>query len=247
MDRGAVRRRLVTKRRLEPPSTARRLAGESSLPGFRRCLAVTIAAVVCSAAAAGSAQKAVADDSFDALFRRGSEVNASLKTLTGRFTESTTSSLLTRPLIARGTVAVERPSRVILNYDEPEARVVLIDGDRLTVSWPGRHIKQVTNVASAQRRVQKYFVDSTPAELRSNFEIESRRAEDRPGTYRLTMVPKRKQIREGLTRLELWLDQSSLLLSAMRMTFPNGDTKLMVLTDVVANAPLDSTVFQIDP
>ena len=61
------------------------------------------------------------------------------------------------------------------------------------------------------------------------------------------MVPKRKQIREGLTRLELWLDQSSLLLSAMRMTFPNGDTKLMVLTDVVPNAPLDPAVFKIEP
>ena len=62
-------------------------------------------------------------------------------------------------------MAVERPSRVILKYEEPEARVVLIDGDRMTVSWPGRHVKQVTNIATAQRRVQKYFVDSTPAEL----------------------------------------------------------------------------------
>ena len=209
--------------------------------------AVTIAAIVGGAAAAWSAQKAVAEDSFEALYRRGSQINTSLKTLTGRFTESTTSSLLTRPLIARGTVAVERPSRVVLHYEEPEARVVLIDGDRLTISWPGRQIKQVTNIASTQRRVQKYFVDSTPAELRSTFEIDSRKADDRPGTYRLTMVPKRKQIREGLTRLELWLDQSSLLLSAMRMTFPNGDTKLMVLTDLVVNAPLDSAVFKLDP
>jgi outer membrane lipoprotein-sorting protein len=241
---GRDRRVLVTRRGFEPASTARRPAGTSSV------LAVAIAAIVCTAAAGGAAwstQKAVADDSFDALYRRSSQINANLKTLTGRFTESTTSSLLTRPLIAHGTVAVERPSRVILNYEEPEARVVLIDGDRLTVSWPGRHIKQVTNIASAQRRVQKYFVDSSPAELRSNFEIESGMADDRPGTYRLTMVPKRKQIREGLTRLELWLDQSSLLLSAMRMTFPNGDTKLMVLSGVVANAPLDAAVFKIDP
>ena len=210
-----------------------------------------VAGVVCAAGGAAATrppQKAAADDSFDALYRRGSQINANLKTLTARFTETTTSSLLTRPLAARGTVAVERPSRVVLKYEEPEARIVLIDGDRLTVSWPGRHIKQVTNIASAQRRVQKYFVDSTPSELRSHFEIESRKADDRPGTYRLTMVPKRKQIREGLTRLELWLDQSSLLLSAMRMTFPNGDTKLMVLADVVSNAPLDSAaVFRIDP
>ena len=54
-------------------------------------------------------------------------------------------------------------------------------------------------------------------------------------------------VAEGLSRLELWLDQTSLLLAAMRMTFPNGDTKLMVLEDVVANAPLDPGVFTIVP
>ncbi len=58
------------------------------------------------------------------------------------------------------------------------------------------------------------------------------------------MVPKRKQIREGLTRLELWLDQSSLLLSAMRMTFPNGDTKMMAFDRRGANAPLDPARLQ---
>ena len=209
--------------------------------------AAAIAAVLWASASARPASPQAPDDSFDALYRRGSQINATLKTLTARFAETTTSSLLTRPLVARGIVAVERPSRVVLRYEEPEARVVLIDGDRLTASWPGRHLKQVTNIAGAQRRVQKYFVDSTPAELRSHFEIQSQKADDPPGTYRLTMVPKRKQIREGLSRLELWLDQSSLLLSAMRMTFPNGDTKLMILTDVVPNAPIDPAVFTIEP
>ena len=57
------------------------------------------------------------------------------------------------------------------------------------------------------------------------------------------MVPKRKQIQEGLAELELWVDQSSQLLSAMRMTFPNGDTKLMEFEDVVPNAVLDPSMF----
>jgi outer membrane lipoprotein-sorting protein len=186
------------------------------------------------------------DSSFEALYRRGSQINGALKTLTAKFTETTTSSMLTRPLVASGTVAVERPSRVVLHYLQPEPRDVLIDGDRLTVSWPGRGIRDVTNIASANRRIQKYFVDSNPAELRASFDIVSQKADDRPKTYRLTMTPKRKQIREGLTGLDLWLDQTSLLLAAMRMQFPNGDTKLMVLEDVVANPPIDPAVFTID-
>jgi len=31
---------------------------------------------------------------------------------------------------------------------------------------------------------------------------------------------------------------------AMRMTFPNGDTKLMTFTDVKPNAPIDPALFK---
>jgi outer membrane lipoprotein-sorting protein len=213
----------------------------------RRRSAVALAAFVLAAAAVLTAWQPPADDiPFDELYRRGSAINADLKTLTARFAETTTSSLLTGPLEASGTLAVERPSRVVLHYEEPEPRDVLIDGDRLTVSWPGRGIRDVTNISAANRRIQRYFVESTPNELRESFDIVSG-ASDRPGTHLLTLVPRRSQIREGLSRLELWLDQYTLLLSAMRMTFPGGDTKLMVLDGVQVNRPLDPAVFIVMP
>jgi outer membrane lipoprotein-sorting protein len=194
-------------------------------------------------ASAALKQRTVRADAFDDVYRRSQSMNKTLKTLTARFTETTTSSLLTRPLISHGVVAVERPSRVVLRYSDPEMRIVLIDGGQLTISWPGRNIRQARDIGAAQRRVQKYFVDSGPDELRQHFDIETRET-DRPGrAYHLTMVPKRKQIQEGLAGLELWVDQSSQLLSAMRMRFPNGDTKLMEFEDVVPNATLDPSMF----
>jgi outer membrane lipoprotein-sorting protein len=59
------------------------------------------------------------------------------------------------------------------------------------------------------------------------------------------MVPKRKQILDGMTRLELWLDRASLLLSAMRITFPSGETKLMSFTEVRPNVAIDPAWFKI--
>jgi outer membrane lipoprotein-sorting protein len=183
------------------------------------------------------------DTSFDAIYRRGLQLNAELKTLTAAFTETTTSEMLTRPLLATGTIAVERPSRVVLHYQEPEQRDVLIEGDRLTVSWPSRRIREVTNIATTNRRIQRYFVDASPDRLRDTFTIAVRSGGDRRHTYQLTMVPRRKQIREGLASLDLWIDDASLLLAAMKMTFPNGDTKLMVLDRVVTNQPVDPSLF----
>ena len=182
-------------------------------------------------------------DLFDELYRRGQQQNGNLRTFTAAFTETTTSTLLTRPLTARGTVIVERPGRVALQYTAPDERLVLIDGDRMTLSWPSRGLKQTKDIGAAQRRVQKYFVNSSPDELRGHFDVTAREAGDRPG-YLVTLVPKRKQIKEGLTRLELWIDPQTLLLSAMSMAFPNGDTKLMSYTEVTPNAAVDPNLWR---
>jgi outer membrane lipoprotein-sorting protein len=186
-------------------------------------------------------------DPFDDLYARGQQVNGAMKTLTARFIETTTSTLLTKPITARGRLWVERPSRVILRYTEPDVRVVLMDGNRMTVAWPSRNINQTIDITAAQGRVQKYFVNGTAADLRRQFEIETRDdGNGRPGAYYVSMVPKRKQIRETLASLDLWVGRTSMLLEAMKMTFANGDFKTMTFEDVVPNAPLDARTFSLD-
>jgi outer membrane lipoprotein-sorting protein len=199
-------------------------------------------ALACLLCVAAAAPRPASADLFDDLYQRGQRQNGELRTFTASFTESTTSTLLTRPLVARGTVAVERPARIALRYTDPEERAVIIDGDRMTLWWPGRKLVQTRDIGAAQRRVRRYFVDSSPAELRSHFEIAAAEARDRPG-FAITLVPKRSQIREGLASLDLWVDPGTLLLSGMRMTFPNGDTKTMTFADVKPNAAIDPAAF----
>jgi outer membrane lipoprotein-sorting protein len=184
-------------------------------------------------------------DLFDEIYDRGQKQNAGLKTLTASFTEASTSPLLTKPLVETGRVFVQRPSRVLLRYSDPSERTVLIDGDKMSVAWPAAKVFTVTDIGAAQRRVQKYFIDSSAKELRGHFTISAREAEDRPDTYSVTMIPKRKQIQEGIVRLELWIDRTTLMLSAMQMTFPSGDTKLMTFTDVKANEAIDPATFTV--
>ena len=214
----------------------------SRLPVVRRLLACSIAGGFASLLLHASPSQP-ARDLFDEIYARGRGIETSLKTVTARFTESTTSSLLSRPLVTRGTLAVERPSKIVLRYTEPEPRTILIDRNTLTLDWPSHAVRQQSDIAAAQGRIEKYFLDKTPDELRRNFTITAVEADDRAGTWRVTMVPTRKQIQQGLTRLELWIDRTSTLLSAMRMTFPNADTKLMVFENVVVNGPIDPKIF----
>lgn len=210
----------------------------------RRTLTLCLISAAIAGATIVRAQSAASKNTaFDELYERGQRANSGLKTLTARFTETTTSPLLTKPLVANGTLALQRPSTVVLKYDTPEARTVVIDDKRLILSWPGRNIHQMRNIGQIQSRIQKYFVDGDPAELRKSFDITVTDAEKRPGADHVVLVPKRKQIREGLTLLDLWIDHSSLLLTTMRMTFAGGETKLMTLDDVVPNAVIAPGTF----
>jgi outer membrane lipoprotein-sorting protein len=186
---------------------------------------------------------AAVPDLFDEIYARGKPLEATLKTLSARFTETSQSPLLARPLVARGTITVVRPARIAMHYTAPDARSVIIDAGTLRVVWPAHAIDRTTAIGAIETRIQQYFVDTSPKQLRSHFNIDARVASDRPNAWFLTMTPKRTQIREGLSQLELWIDKESVLLSALRMVFPSGDAKLLEFEDVRINPAIDESAF----
>lgn len=189
-----------------------------------------------------------ASPTFDELYRRGQKANAGIKTLAARFTETTSSTLLERPLVAHGMLYVQRSGpapRVALHYTSPDPRKVLIDGNRMTSSWPSRNLFTTTDVSRAQRDVQKHFASNEADDLKRAFNVTLLPTSARPGTHEVLLVPRRKQISETLARLELWVGEGTGLLQAMRMTFANGDLKLMEFEDVSPNAAIDPGVFTV--
>jgi outer membrane lipoprotein-sorting protein len=193
-------------------------------------LAITAAAVPVRASAPA--------DVFDDIYRKGQPLEQSIKTIRAHFTETTTSSLLVKPVVAEGTLLAVRPSDILLSYTKPEKKLLRIDATTLRFVWPDRKLHETRDIRESQARVQKYFVDKTPAELRKHFAIAAAEDSAKPGTWRIEMLPKRKAIQQGVTKIELWLDQRTSMLSTMTLTFAGGDTKTMAFTNVEMNPPI---------
>jgi outer membrane lipoprotein-sorting protein len=179
-------------------------------------------------------------DLFDEIYARSQPIDATVKTITASFTETTESPLLRKPLVAAGTVHVVRPFDVEMVYSKPEPKTITIKNGQLVVDMSARKMKQERDISEPLGRIEKYFVAKSPKELRKHFTIAASEDKERAGTYRIDMTPKRKQIEQGLTRLELWLRKDTLLLDAMRMHFPGDAIKLMEFRDVVVNKPSGS-------
>lgn len=206
---------------------------------------IALPAALCVLATAARPLAAPGRDLFDEIYARSRGIEASLKTVTADFTETTTTKMLVKPLVSRGELAVVRPNRIVLRYTDPEPHVVLIDDAVMTLSWPSRGITQKSDIGAARKRIDRYFVDKTPDDLRHAFAIRAAESPDPPNTWHITMDPTRSQIKQGLSQLHLWIDRTSLLLTAMRMDFPNGDRKLMAFEHVKINVPVDAAAFSL--
>ena len=93
-------------------------------------------------------------------------------------------------------------------------------------------------------RIQKYFVGASPKELRSHFDIAASVDPKSPAHWLVQMTPTRRQIKEGIARIDLRIAQENSMLTSMRITFPNGDTKTMTFEDVVTNEAIDPVCFE---
>jgi len=193
----------------------------------------------------GGLGRSFAADLFTQIYNRGIVKQRTMTSIRARFTETTVSSLLVRPLVAHGTVIGASPALVLMTYTDPEPKIVVMDGRSLIVTWPGRDEREQIDITGVQKRIDQYFTHASIDELRSMFEITAAPDPAMRQTDRIDMHPKRKQIKEGLERLELWIERDSVLFVQMRMTFAGGDQKTIKLDDIVVNVPVSDETFQV--
>ena len=186
-------------------------------------------------------------DSFTELHLRAREVERSLVTLRADFVETTESDLLVEPIVESGKMIAARPIRVLLRYEKPERKLLLIDGDQLLMVWPERAQSERMPIAEIQQTVDKYFYQAGEKELRGHFDIHVTSNPELPSTYRIEMIPRRKQIQKGLERLELWVEERTLLMVKMRLVFPHGvGSKTIELSNLLANVPVEDEEFRVE-
>ena len=196
-----------------------------------------------------------AADAFDLLHARLAAAESTRHTIRARFTETTTSSLLAKPLVARGTLVGEKsamgqltghkPSRLLIRYTSPERKVILFEGDRLWVIRGERQGPERIDITQIMRNVNKYFTNATPDQLRRAFNVRAFVDPEMPAHYQIDLLPKRKQIKQGLERLQIWVRADIYMLAELKITFAGGDTDVFRLDDVELNAPVPPGTFDL--
>jgi outer membrane lipoprotein-sorting protein len=181
-------------------------------------------------------------DPLDDLFARGRVAQAAMKSVRASFTETSVSSLLRDPLVSTGTVVATLPIRVVMSYSSPTVKTVALDETRLIVDRGQGQSREEINITDTQRRVQKYFGEASAKQLRELFTI-NLSSDLKTDAHLLEMVPRRKQMAEGIDRLRIWIDRTRLVMTRMVLDYPDGDSKTLELHDIRTNVAIDESAF----
>jgi outer membrane lipoprotein-sorting protein len=226
--------------RAEHTLSTSRLAGRA--PAGVRHLTVVVLALI----GLGGGVSSQTPDLFDEVYARTRAVEAKRQTVRARFTQTSMSSLLVKPMVAKGTLVGAKPARLLMTYTSPERKTILLDGNRLVVIRPDRGESEQVDTTEILKKVNHYFVNADPNQLRSSFTIRTFVDPEMPSWYQLDLIPKRKQIRQGLERLQIWITRDTLFLAQMKMTFPGGDSDTVRIEDAELNIPLGAHAFDAD-
>ena len=195
----------------------------------------------------GSGTRAgAAPDLFDELHARIKSAEAERRTIRARFVETTVSSLLVKPMVSEGMLVGAKPASLRMTYSSPTRRTIIMDGKRLVIVRPDRSGEEQLDITQIMKRVDHYFINADPAELRRSFRVRAFIDPEESSNYQLDLVPTRKQIRDGLERLQIWVARDPLLLSQIRITFAGGDTTTVRLERAELNVALPPDAFDVD-
>jgi outer membrane lipoprotein carrier protein len=191
---------------------------------------------VSTSAAAASPQPASAEDLVRRLERRNSQV----RDLTARFTQTYRSGALGRTLVETGTLALKRPGRMRWEYESPEKKTFVADGQRFFFYVPAD--RQVIVREQAGERGVAMALLSGQGGLLEQFEAEIEARED-TALERVRLVPRQPDPEVRSVSVEL---DAQLRVRTISIEDAQGNTSRFRFESLRENLELPDRLFRFE-
>ena len=183
--------------------------------------------------------------SVDAVIDKAVATYTRTKTSTGTFEQAITNPLTGSAVKAIGEFQQQRePARFSFRFVQPKGDMIVGDGKWLWVylpsSTPGQVIKvPMTDGGAGSLDLASRFFDSP----KTRFTISDAGTATVAGRATHALLLKPKSSSEPFTQAKVWIDTTDGTLRQFETVEPSGITRLVTITTVTPNAPVDAKLF----
>jgi len=203
--------------------------------------------IIAIAAFAVVAGKATAQ-SPETIMDRAVSNYASMKTMRAEFRQTITNPLTGTTSVSRGEMRRRQPNLLAINFIEPSGDRIVADGKAVWVylpsSTPGQVLRLTAGSKAAGSLDPGALFLSSP---RSRYTMRAAGSEVIGGVKTSVIALTPKASNPPFSRARVWVDAATGATKQFEVTDANGLTRLVVITRVTANAPIERSAFSFTP
>jgi outer membrane lipoprotein carrier protein len=170
-----------------------------------------------------------------------------VKTLSAEFTQRNHLRLFKQELRSQGRLYFRRPRQIRWEYLSPDPSLLILDGDKATLTTPGAapQVFDLTRDATMRMVFDQLLLWLGSRSLRdaeAQYELSAQGTATAPT---LVLQPKAgSPVARAFTRIELRVDGKAHLLRGLLLVEKNGDEKEITFTKLERNAALPTDAFR---
>ena len=149
-----------------------------------------------------------------------------------------------------GQIMVRRDDKMRIEVTQPDARTILRDGDNFYIYNPKIHRVEEYNLGNKKSVVDQFLLlgfGTSGSSLKESYDITLQGEEtlDNHKVLRLELLPKTDEVRKQLSKILLWLDESTWLpLQQQFFETGSGDYFIIHYKNIDRNGRLSDTEFK---
>ena len=175
------------------------------------------------------------------------KAKAGVETLAGEFTQKNRVKLFKQELTAKGKLYFKKPRQIRWEYTSPDPSVLILDGNKATLTTPGAAAQVFDLDKDATMRaifdqLLTWLGPGSLAAARDDYEMAAGGTEMAPV---LVLTPKlASAVGKAFAKVELRLDNKSWLMKSIKLVEKNGDEKEIDFGKLTRNGKLPPDAFK---
>jgi outer membrane lipoprotein carrier protein len=168
------------------------------------------------------------------------------KDFRARFSQNYSRAVVGRSTLSTGTVAFKKPGRMRWDYDKPEPRMFVSNGQVMWLYEPTEKQAFKQDLKNSQLPAALAFLMGK-GKIADEFDVAFAKAakQGRPGDYRLALTPKQPQ--SAYKSILFVVDPKEFLVRETVLVDPQGNTNHFIFDDLEVNDKVPDTLFKWTP
>ncbi len=170
---------------------------------------------------------------------------ADLKSMNCTFTQTKYLSLLSDKMVSEGKMYYKHPNKLRWEYTSPYQYLFVFNGSKVYVGNKSRKDvidTQTNKIFKEVARIMMSTVTGTALSNTTDFTVD---VANEKTFWRVTLTPKKKDIKKMFSKIELMFNQSNLMITEINIYEKNSDRTNIKLKNITTNGTINETLFAI--